>query len=85
MAMLIPRVFSDIDPNFTISMRSTNFFFFFPIILVARTLGRTRGIPRNSGTFPSVVVVVRRQVVGKKTGEWRVGYNGVRKPARVKP
>lgn len=28
MAMLIPRVFSDIDPNFTISMRSTNFSFF---------------------------------------------------------
>lgn len=28
MTMLIPRVFSDIDPNFTISMRSTNFSFF---------------------------------------------------------
>lgn len=48
MTMLIPRVFSNIDPNFTISMRSTNFSFFFPIILVARTLGRARGIPRNS-------------------------------------
>lgn len=33
MAMLIPRVFSDIDPNFTISMRSTNFSFFFPSFL----------------------------------------------------
>lgn len=34
--MLIPRVFSDIDPNFTISMRFTNFsfssFFFFSIL-----------------------------------------------------
>ena len=92
MAMLIPRVFSDIDPNFTISMRSTNFFlssflsfFFFAIILVPGTLDGARGIPRNSGTFPSVVVVARRQVVGKKIGERRVGYNGVGKRARAKP
>lgn len=40
-------------------------------------------IRRNRGTFPSVVVVVRRQVVGKKIGERRVGYNGARESGLV--
>lgn len=83
MTMLIPRVFSNIDPNFTISMRSTNFSFFFPSFLSLEPLV-VRAVFLGT-VFPSVVVVVRRQVVGKKTGEWRVGYNGVRKRARVKP
>lgn len=79
--MLIPRVFSDIDPNFDAFYKLFFLFFLFflsiSIILVPATLGGARGIRRNSGTFPSVVVVVRRQVVGKKIGERRVGYNGV--------